>query len=99
MGDKDVTVTWRAPKSDGGRPVVSYDVVAASDVKDMYTVCSDPVPDGAARSCTLTGLEPGESYVLRMAASNLIDQPYDESPQIVGDGDSAFTTDLPFTAP
>lgn len=94
-----VTVTWKAPKSDGGRPVLSYDVVAANDVKDLYAVCDNPVPDGAARSCTITGLVSGESYVLRMLASNYVEQPYDESPQIVGDGDSDFTTDLPFTAP
>ena len=62
-GDGEATVSWNAPASDGGSPIIEY------------TVVSDPggltaVVDGSTLSATVTGLTNGTAYTFTVTATN-----------------------------
>lgn len=88
-----VTVAWKAPRHDGGRPITGYHVVAANDDAQLFGFCDPP---GTARGCTITGLVPGTTYNVRMWAANYAEQPDDANPKVIGWTASDFTEDIPF---
>jgi outer membrane protein OmpA-like peptidoglycan-associated protein len=57
-----VAITWQAPASDGGSPVIGYLVTAGS----VGATCSTT----GATSCSITGLAPRTSYTFHVAAVN-----------------------------
>ena len=79
-----MTVTWKSPKTDGGSPIVSYIVLANADGGLDFS-CPQPKP-ATARSCQITGVAPGATYLVKLWASNFVDQLVDASPLIVGTG-------------
>lgn len=64
-GGGSVTVTWKAPATDGGSPITSYVVTAVPGGAS----CTVAAP---ATSCTITGLTPGASYTFAVVARNLV---------------------------
>lgn len=76
-GAQSATVSWSAPVSDGGAPILAYTVAAAEDpAKSCTTLAS--LPTLPARSCTVTGLAEGSTYTFTVTPRNGI-----------GDGPSA----------
>ncbi len=61
-GDKEMTVSWAAP-ADGGGPAVRYVI----NVSPGSAGC---LADAPGTSCTLTGLDPGNSYAFTVMAEN-----------------------------
>jgi hypothetical protein len=61
-GKNAVTVTWTAPASNGGAPILGYEVVAAPPAATCST-------SGATR-CTVTGLSGGTPYTFQVRARN-----------------------------
>lgn len=64
-GDSEVAVSWSAPDNDGGAPITAYRVRADNG---RTTPLVADVEDGL--STTLTGLTPGETYTVQVAAVN-----------------------------
>jgi hypothetical protein len=62
-GDRSAQVTWSAPVSDGGLPVVSYTITASPGGATVT------VP-GGSRLTGFPGLQNGTSYTFRVTASN-----------------------------
>ena len=62
-GGGSVTVSWKAPSSNGGSPITKY-VVTADPGGASCTVT------GAATSCVIAGLEPGTKYQFTVVAFN-----------------------------
>ena len=60
-GDGSVTVSWRAPSSDGGRPIIGYKVDDFAGHRCTTT---------GELSCTVTGLTNGRTYIFYVVASN-----------------------------
>ena len=67
-GDKQARLTWKAPVSNGGLPVIDYvvEVRAAGDL--IWKTFADGV--STATSATVTGLTNGVSYAFRVTAKN-----------------------------
>lgn len=66
-GSSFIRVTWKDTKSIRGEPVMNY-LVQAIDDKNPYNVlnCSDVTNN----SCTIYGLEPDTTYLVRLQATN-----------------------------
>jgi len=92
-----ITVTWKAPKTDGGSPIVNYIVLANAD-GGLNSSCPQPTPANA-RSCQITGVVPGTTYFVTLWASNFVAQPADASPLIVETGDGDTTKPVPVVVP
>jgi hypothetical protein len=70
---RTATLTWDAPSSDGGSPILKYQVYNY-DGGQQTLIDWINVPGGAsARSYTFTGLEPGVQYFFRVRAVNGVD--------------------------
>ena len=67
-GDGSVVVSWKAPKSDGGSPITSYDVKVLDALGAPLSLKGCSVTDGT--SCTVTGLTNGDSYSFKIVAHN-----------------------------
>ena len=63
--DRSATVTWTAPASDGGAVVTSYIVEKSTDGTNWVSVLST-----TALETTLTGLQNGTQYFVRVSAVN-----------------------------
>ena len=63
--DGTIDVSWTAPADDGGSPITSY----IATVSPSGASC---VTDGAARSCSITGLVNWTGYTVTVAASNAV---------------------------
>src|SRR5690349_11180713 len=64
-GFQQVTVSWAAPKSDGGAPVTGY-TVSTSPASTVTSVA------GSARSAVVAGLADGTAYTMLVAAVNSV---------------------------
>ena len=69
LSGTDATVTWDAPGSDGGAAITDYTVQYSSNggVTWQTATCT-----GTSTSCTVTGLNPGDSYIFKVAATNSV---------------------------
>jgi len=63
-GDASATVSWFAPVSDGGSPIISFTVISAPGGLTATVA-------GAATSAVVTGLANGTPYTFSVRASNL----------------------------
>ncbi len=62
-GNRQATVSWTAPASDGGAPITQYTVIASPG----GATCTATPP---ATSCTVPGLTNGGTYAFRVTATN-----------------------------
>lgn len=62
-GDSSVTVTWSAPSSDGGSPIIAYAVTSSPDAKTCTWA-------GGPLTCPVTGLTNGLAYTFTVTAEN-----------------------------
>lgn len=67
-GDKQARLTWSAPASNGGLPVLDYIVEHRAAGAATWTTFADGV--SAATSGTVTGLTNGVTYTFRVTAKN-----------------------------
>jgi titin len=67
-GDKQARLTWNAPASNGGLPVIDYVVEVRAAGAATWTTFADGV--SAATSATVTGLTNGVTYTFRVTAKN-----------------------------
>jgi hypothetical protein len=81
-GDRQVTLTWSAPASDGGAAITDYVVQFKTARGGWWRTFADGT--STTTSATVTGLTNGTSYVFRVAAVN-------SSSARIG---SAFTTSI-----
>jgi YVTN family beta-propeller protein len=68
-GTENAGVSWTAPASDGGAPILAYTVTAVEDPTKSCTTTAT-LPAAPARSCTVTGLTPGATYSFTVTARN-----------------------------
>lgn len=92
-----ITVTWKKPKTDGGSPINAYVALANADGGLNFS-CPQPTPP-TARSCRMTGVTPGTTYLVTLFAENYVEQPADASPMLVGTGSGATTKPVPVVVP
>jgi hypothetical protein len=67
--DKDVSINWRAPKSDGGSRIKQYKVYKKSDKPGSVWTDAGTV-DSFKTNATITGLSPDEKYTFAVMAEN-----------------------------
>jgi hypothetical protein len=65
-GDESVAVKWDVPSTDGGLPILSYQVTATDGVHAPI------VANVSGTSVTLTGLTNGTGYIVTVVASNAV---------------------------
>lgn len=92
-----ITVTWKKPKTDGGSPITGYVALANADGGINFS-CPQPTP-ATARSCQMTGVTPGTTYLVTLFAENYVEQPADASPMLVGTGWDVTTEPLTVVVP
>ncbi len=61
-----IAASWQAPESDGHSPITGYEAVARTDDGGAWHTC---VTTGAL-TCTITGLQGGETYRVFVTADN-----------------------------
>lgn len=69
-GDKQVTLTWKAPDGDGGRVITDYMVQYSLDGEKNWTLVADDV--STATNAIITELINGNTYFFRVAAVNAV---------------------------
>ena len=67
-GDTTVTVSWTTPASNGGSPIVDYQLEASSDAGTTWVAVTDDA--STANSAVATGLSNDTAYVFRVRAVN-----------------------------
>lgn len=67
-GNTHVTLTWTAPRRDGGAPVNNYIVRYSADGGTTWTTATKP--DGLTTTIQMTGLTNGTSYLFSVVAIN-----------------------------
>ena len=71
-GAGELIVSWTPPASDGGSPLLEYDLIQSPPGS---SICSPDSPDGGVTppptTCTATGLVSGQTYTFRVAARNV----------------------------
>ncbi len=68
-----ITLTWRAPVSNGGRGVTGYEIYFAKRSNMSGVKVADPKPlSSTARSYTVKGLKKGTRYYFELKAINPI---------------------------
>ena len=65
-GDTTVTVSWSTPTSDGGSPIVDYQLESSSDAGTTWVAVTDDA--STANSAAITGLVNDTAYVFRVRA-------------------------------
>ena len=71
-GDSLVTLTWRAPESDGGAPITHYEYQYAEDGDGLRGRWTGIVGEGRARKFTVDGLTNGTRYRFQVRAVNRV---------------------------
>ena len=73
-GDGQVALTWTAPSSDGGSPILRYQVrYYKADLSDQAEAGWHEVPGGAAaRDTTIAGLTNDTAYIFQVLAENAV---------------------------
>jgi ELWxxDGT repeat protein len=81
-GNRQVSLTWEAPASNGGVAITDYVVQFKTAASSAWTTFADGT--STATSATVTGLANGTSYVFRVAAVNSVGTggPSDISPSV-----------------
>ncbi len=69
-GDGIAVVSWKAPKSDGGSPITSYDVKVLDAAGSPLKLPGCSVTDATSSSCTVTGLTNGVPYSFAIVAQS-----------------------------
>jgi ELWxxDGT repeat protein len=69
-GDRQVTLSWKAPANTGGSPITDYSVQQSTDGGKTWSAVVRPA--SAATSATVSGLANGVAVVLRVAAVNSV---------------------------
>ena len=91
-GNAAATVRWTAPASDGGTPIIRYEIqVLDPDTFDVIGALRTAPAD--ARELTVTGLTNGSPYWFRVRAVNA------SGTGVFSDGSSTVTPTAPATAP
>lgn len=67
--DKDVSLSWKPPKSDGGSRIKQYKVYKKTDAPGSKWVDAGTV-DSFKTNITITGLSPDEKYLFGVMAEN-----------------------------
>jgi len=67
-GDTTVTVSWTTPTSNGGSPIVDYQLESSSDAGTTWVAVTDDA--STANSAVATGLSNDTAYVFRVRAVN-----------------------------
>jgi len=65
-----VTLTWDAPATDGGRPITRYQIYYLGGIDDLVFRWLDVPGEAAARTVTVTNLLPGLQYEFVIRARN-----------------------------
>ncbi len=88
-GNASAVITWSAPASDGGSPIIGYTVTAADSTTPAngHQTC---IWTGGALICTVTGLTNGDSYTFTVTATNAVG---------TGSSSAASNAVVPATAP
>ena len=68
-GNRQVALSWTAPSSDGGGPISTYSVYAAT-VSNGQSLSDTPVCAVAATSCTVVNLTNDTTYFFKVVAAN-----------------------------
>ena len=69
-GDSQVSLTWKAPASDGGAQITSYDVYEGTS----QNISGEPVASPAGTSVTVKNLTDGTTYYFKVTAVNKVGQ-------------------------
>lgn len=69
MTDKDVSLSWKVPKSDGGARIKQYKVYKKTDAPGAKWVEAGTC-DSFKTNITITGLSPDEKYLFAVMAEN-----------------------------
>jgi Fibronectin type III domain/Cellulase (glycosyl hydrolase family 5) len=70
-GDASATAAWTAPASDGGAPIVRYDVRVVDNATGLQVGALRPAAESAT-SLPVTGLTNGTTYLFQVAAVNSV---------------------------
>jgi hypothetical protein len=105
LGDTQATVSWTPPSDDGGAPIAGY-IVTAEDLtnpanggQNCEALDTDP------NSCTISGLDGGDSYSFGAAALNGGADPaatvtaFDSGASVIGDTSAAGTSNPMIVGP
>ena len=87
-GNAQVSLSWSAPLSNGGRAITDYDIQYSSNSGSTWTTFTDSV--SSATSAVVTGLTNGTSYIFQVAAKNSVG---------TGGYSVASAAVIPFTVP
>jgi len=87
-GNTQVSLSWTAPLSNGGRTVTDYDIQYSSNNGSTWTTFTDSV--SSATSAVVTGLTNGTSYIFQVSAKNSVG---------TGGYSVASSAVIPFTVP
>lgn len=87
-GNAQVSLSWSAPLSNGGRAITDYDIQFSSNSGSTWTTFTDSV--SSATSAVVTGLTNGTSYIFQVAAKNSVG---------TGGYSVASAAVIPFTVP
>ena len=71
-GQLSANVSWLVPTSDGGSAILDYTVTAYNASTNAVSGNACTTPNGATRSCTVTGLTNGTAYYLKITARNSV---------------------------
>jgi hypothetical protein len=93
-GDGRASVTWQAPASDGGSPILSYRAQGwANGSPVIGASCTLASPFTEPLTCTITGLTNGTAYTFTVLATNASGE------SAMSDATAAVTPDPPATVP
>ena len=87
VGESSIGLTWSAPASDGGSPIVDYVIEYELSTGGTWSVFADGF--SASTTALVTGLSDGTSYDFRVSAVNSIGQSTPSAPATATPGEPA----------